>query len=299
MPPAEVAAKLADKMWSTRLAGVQELVASLPTLAEERQTPLVADLALHHLDKVAKDEKNLQVLVQVMECIKAVATAFPLLARRSAARGLRCAVERLGAKQTKPAAFEALHALSSACGPSWSLGIVRDAALAHKNPKVLLEALLWARESVEAFGLPVIHPSEPVAFGVSKIASDHASKDVREAAIGLLIAIRKSLGPLFMSYPKLSELSDPASKQLHAEAAKLDASADGGAAAPAPTARLSTRWRRPVHRRRQPGRWQGARRCCCSRSSVVGRSRRPSCRLVVGKRRVLERGGARRVATAC
>ena len=77
-----------------------------------------------------------QVLVQAMEVFNAVAASFAAVARRSASKGLRCAVERLGTKQTKPAAGEAMLAMSEACGPAWVLNATREAALAHKNPKV-------------------------------------------------------------------------------------------------------------------------------------------------------------------
>ena len=47
--------------------------------------------------------------------------AAPLVARRSAARVVGLAAEKLAAKKAKPAATQALLCLSEACGPSWVL----------------------------------------------------------------------------------------------------------------------------------------------------------------------------------
>ena len=134
------------------------------TLTDEDRSPLTAELIIAHVEKLMQPEKNLQVgshtfshtfshthtfshlpqpshafsqvLVQAMEVFNAVAASFAAIARRSASKGLRCAVERLGTKQTKPAAGEAMLAMSEACGPAWVLNATREAALAHKNPKV-------------------------------------------------------------------------------------------------------------------------------------------------------------------
>ena len=40
MPPAEVVTQLSDKMWSTRLAGMQALGKALGESASEQRTPL-------------------------------------------------------------------------------------------------------------------------------------------------------------------------------------------------------------------------------------------------------------------
>ena len=48
-------------------------------------------------------------------------------------------------------AFAALHALAEACGPSWVAEKVRELGTAQKNPKVLLDTLLWSKAAAEAW----------------------------------------------------------------------------------------------------------------------------------------------------
>ena len=80
----------------------------------------------------------------------------------------------LGVKQTKKESGLALVALAEACGPTWVLSIVREAAATHKAPKVLCEALLSARfDLAEGFGVPPLAPTEAIAF-----ALDHAEHRV-------------------------------------------------------------------------------------------------------------------------
>ena len=220
MPSSAIVEQLNDKMWSTRLAGMQSLITSLTELDASARTPLVAEIVISHLDKVAAPEKNLQVLVQVAEAIKTICGTFDLVGRRSATKGLRCVVERLGAKQTKPAAFEALHAVCEACGPTWALSATREAAIGHKNPKILLEALGWAKEAIEAFGMPPLAPTEPVAFAAAAI--DHRDAPVREAAMQLLLSVRRAVGPALLSAPQLEKLKDTTRKELVEKSAKLE-----------------------------------------------------------------------------
>ena len=202
-PSAAARAQTEDKMWSTRLAGMQAIDGGVGELDDTARTPLAAELTLFHLERVAKDEKNLQVLVQGMHVIKAVCETFGVVGRRSGLRAIRVAVERLGTKQTKPAACEALHAVAEACGPSWAVKECRSAALAHKNPKVLLDALGWAKEAVEAFGVPQVAPAEPVAFALG--AAEHRDAPVRELALQLVVSVRRCVGPLLLASPLLKD----------------------------------------------------------------------------------------------
>ena len=191
MPPPEVVRQLDDKQWATRIEGIKALGAQLEQLPDGGKAPLIAELALSQLSKVAAAEKIVQVHVQMMELTRAVASTFPLIARRTAARAVKCAVERLGVKQTKQPAFDALTALAEACGPVWTLGQVRDAAKGHKNPKVVLDALQWAKASLETFGVPA--PTEPLTFALAVAESRDSA--VREAALQLMVAVRLAVGP--------------------------------------------------------------------------------------------------------
>ena len=59
-----------------------------------------------------------QVQNHLLKAFAVFAAEFPLIARRSAARMLPLAVEKVGAKQTKLAAVEAMNGACEACGPT-------------------------------------------------------------------------------------------------------------------------------------------------------------------------------------
>ena len=57
IPPQAIVAQLADKMWSTRLGGMQALAEAVGGLPAERRTPLIAELVLSHVDKGARSHR--------------------------------------------------------------------------------------------------------------------------------------------------------------------------------------------------------------------------------------------------
>jgi hypothetical protein len=200
-PPASVLKQLGSESWQERLEGVKALTRALEGWPAEQLTPLAAELAFHSLEALTtnpkKPERIVSVLVAIMECMRAVAERFPLIGRRSAHRAIKLAVAHcLGNKQARPATFEALHALSEACGPTWVLEKLREASLAHANPKTLLDALQWAKAAVDAFGTPPVLATEPLRFAAGAANAD-ASRDsgVRVACKELLMCLRVALGP--------------------------------------------------------------------------------------------------------
>ena len=155
----------------------------------------------------------------MLEALQHAAQGWPLLPRRSAARLLTLATEKLGAKQTKPAAAEALLAVAEACSAAWTFAKVRDAALAHKSPKVLAEALAWAREALEAFSLQALPARELADFALG--ALDARDPHVREQALQLLVALQRAVGPSLLASPLLKPLKEAARKMLADAVAKL------------------------------------------------------------------------------
>ena len=229
-PPASVLKQLGSESWQERLEGVKALTRALDGWPAEQLTPLAAELAFHSLEALTtnpkKPERIVSVLVAIMECMRAIAERFPLIGRRSAHRAIKLAVAHcLGNKQARPATFEALHALSEACGPTWVLEKLREASLAHANPKTLLDALQWAKAAVEAFGTPPVFATEPLRFAAGAANAD-ASRDsgVRVACKELLMCLRVALGPAVLSTPMVKkELPDRMRKEFEEESAKLDA----------------------------------------------------------------------------
>jgi hypothetical protein len=229
-PPASVLKQLGSESWQERLEGVKALTRALEGWPAEQLTPLAAELAFHSLEALTtnpkKPERIVSVLVAIMECMRAVAERFPLIGRRSAHRAIKLAVAHcLGNKQARPATFEALHALSEACGPTWVLEKLREASLAHANPKTLLDALQWAKAAVDAFGTPPVLATEPLRFAAGAANAD-ASRDsgVRVACKELLMCLRVALGPSVLSTPMVKkELPDRMRKEFEEESAKLDA----------------------------------------------------------------------------
>lgn len=232
LPPPALCAKLGDKAWATRLEGAAELLACVQALPEAQRQPLHAELLLWQLEKVMRLEKNVQVASKLLEAGAAVVAAVELVARGSATRLVECAVERLAVKQTKRAAAEALLGVGEACSAAWLLAQVRTRSESQKSPKVLMEALLFARECLEAFSVPAAPQQQLIEFGVG--AADHRDAGVREAAQGVLLGVCAVAGAAVLSSPLLAPLKDSFRKQLQAESAKLPQSA------PSPPSR---RWR--------------------------------------------------------
>ena len=215
---AENRAQLADKSWSVRFEAVQAVCTMVRDMPLERRTPLLAEVICWHLATAAQD-KNMQVQNKLLEGLQAVCTSFELVGRRTVARLLPLAVEKLGAKQTKAAAVEALFMVGEACSPSWAMQQVRDLVLQQKNPKVMFEALSWATECIDAFGVASVSVSEPAEFALG--ALDHREVSVRDAAMGLLVAMCRAVGPKLLSSPLLKNLKDDPRKRLAAESDKL------------------------------------------------------------------------------
>ena len=213
-------AQLADKNWALRLEAVGALDEAAAALPAERKGALQAELLLWRLQQQpGPAETNLKVQAKVLEALQHVAQGWALLPRRSAARLLALATEKLATKQTKPAATEALLAVAEACSAAWTFGKVRDAALAHKSPKVLAEALGWAREALEAFSLQALPARELADFALG--ALDARDPQVREQALQLLVALQRAVGPSLLSSPLLKPLKEAARKTLADAVAKL------------------------------------------------------------------------------
>ena len=219
---ADVLKKLLDKDWKERKTGLEMLDAAAAALPEERRTPLLALLALWKMAPSAA-EKNVQVQLKMLEVVQHVAATFPLLPRRAAARVLDFAANQLAVKQTKPAAAEALLAVAEACSASWTLGKVRDAAQAQKNPKVFHEALVWAREAVEAFSLKALARKEVAEFAMAALEPPHRDPLVREAAVQLLVTLHRADGPRLLESPLLKDLKEVSKKAIADSVAKLPA----------------------------------------------------------------------------
>ena len=121
LPPAAVRSAMADASWSARAQALGEVAAQAAGGGADALSPLRAELLLWQLGALLAKEKNEQVASRALEAVAAVAAAAPLVARRSAARVVGLAAEKLAAKKAKPAATQALLCLSEACGPSWVL----------------------------------------------------------------------------------------------------------------------------------------------------------------------------------
>lgn len=154
-----------------------------------------------------------------MEAIGVLALAAPLLARRSASRVLGAVAERLVSKRVKSAAAEALLALAEAVGPTWVVSQLHNHALGHKNPKVLSETLVVLAAALAAFGPRALSPAG--ALGVAVPAMESRDASVREAAMKLILALRRELGPALLSSPQLAELKEVVRKQLDSESAAM------------------------------------------------------------------------------
>ena len=86
----------------------------------------------------------------------------------------------------------ALLRLGEACGPTWVAAQLCAVVSVHKNPKVLGEALVFFRAMLEAFSLPALSPDLLLVLAASALDSRDAA--VREAAIKLLVELRRALG---------------------------------------------------------------------------------------------------------
>ncbi len=159
-------------------------------------------------------------LAKLLEAGSSVLATFERVGRRSASRMLRIACVQAAARQTKAAAVEALHAAGEACGPSWAVGYAHEVCAGHKNPKVMLETLLWVKEAIAAFGARALSPAEPIAFALAAI--DHRDKGVSDAAMGVLAALRRALGAPLLASPLLEPLKEALKKQLAETGAKAD-----------------------------------------------------------------------------
>ncbi|WIA40847.1 hypothetical protein OEZ86_004518 [Tetradesmus obliquus] len=151
----ELVAALADAQWKVRLEAMETVVA-------KAQAPEAADCVQTLVQGVAHlpgwDDKNFQVLSRQFEVIRCCA-AYPSFGKTDALVAVMGATDKLADLKLKEAAFQMLLAASEAVGPQLVASLLHKRAAAHKNPKVLTEAINWISLAIGEFLLPSFNVS--------------------------------------------------------------------------------------------------------------------------------------------
>ncbi|KAF6262791.1 armadillo-type protein [Scenedesmus sp. NREL 46B-D3] len=171
----EMVAALADPLWKIRLEAMESVVAKAqdPEAAGNVQT-LVQGMA--HLP--GWEDKNFQVMSRQFEVVRCCA-AYPSFGKTEAL--------------LKEGAFQMLLAAAEAVGPQLVASLLHKRAAAHKNPKVLTEAINWVTLAVNDFLLPAFNVA--VLLGWAKEDLGSANAATRTAAVQMLGCLHTFLGP--------------------------------------------------------------------------------------------------------
>ncbi|WIA20537.1 hypothetical protein OEZ85_004931 [Tetradesmus obliquus] len=185
----ELVAALADAQWKVRLEAMETVVA-------KAQAPEAADCVQPLVQGVAHlpgwDDKNFQVLSRQFEVIRCCA-AYPSFGKTDALVAVMGATDKLADLKLKEAAFQMLLAASEAVGPQLVASLLHKRAAAHKNPKVLTEAINWISLAIGEFLLPSFNVASLLTWAKEDLGSANAA--TRTAAVQLLGCLHTFLGP--------------------------------------------------------------------------------------------------------
>ncbi|KAK9814323.1 hypothetical protein WJX72_004049 [[Myrmecia] bisecta] len=185
-------AELQSAAWQARLNSMNEILRQAQDMKENLDTNVAVLIqGMSYLPGWA--EKNFQVLSKAFELITYLAKTSPALNKKDAFVAIGGLVDKMADIKLKGPAGEALTALSEALGPRFVFTQLHKKAAAHKNPKVLSESVNWMATAVEEFGLGVLDVKALLDWMKTDLASSNAT--VRNAAIALLAACHKQLGP--------------------------------------------------------------------------------------------------------
>jgi cytoskeleton-associated protein 5 len=200
--------------WKERLEAmnsVQEKAASLGNSSTEALDTMVIGLASFP----GWSDSNFQVLGAMFKTI-ATLSACEGFEFRHAASALDVLGEKLADFKLRVPASDSLMIIAEALGPRAVIARIEEKAGAHKNPKVVAEALNWTGAAVLAFGTECLDAKPLISW--ARQALETPNPVVKGSGAKLIGALHAGIGPAIKD--SLDGLKESQLKSLEAEFAR-------------------------------------------------------------------------------
>lgn len=187
-----VVTQLGSSNWKERLEGMEQLQRA--ACVRGVNPGVGADCLVVFLgSKPGWSDKNVQVLGKIFEVVQFAAAEFVPFSKRDAYQCLDGMLDRMPDAKLKGTVALALLSFAEAVGPQFVAAQTYKKAVAHKNPKVLVETLTWVATAVADFGLQSFTVKSLLEWIKTGLGNSNAG--VRDAAIKLAGVLHRSLGP--------------------------------------------------------------------------------------------------------
>lgn len=175
--------------WQDRLEATTSVVTAAASKGPDADPLLVQAVAL----LPGWSDKNFQVINKAFELVELLASTCTVFSKKDAVFALDGLSERIHESKHKAAVYACLTCISEAVGPQFVISQLHRRAAAHKNPKVLVEALGWIAETVTDFGLAAVNVRTIIDWMKTDLTSTNPL--VKEKAMGVLGSCHAQLGP--------------------------------------------------------------------------------------------------------
>ncbi|XP_063930838.1 cytoskeleton-associated protein 5-A-like [Zophobas morio] len=221
--PASIKTGLNSKLWKERYEASKELLKFLENSVQSR-LPLQA--FAHYIIHYIKDT-NFQVAGTLLQCLLQLFKTGKVTIQ-SVSVICEAVLDKLPDMKNGKAAGEILKLLCERTSLSHVFEKIYGSALAHKNPKVLSNCLIWLSETIQEFGL-LLNLDKSISFAKSCLC--HSNPIVRKEAVKFCTILRLLAGAHIEV--KFQEVKSPLLLTLQSEFSKVS-----GMLPPKPTRKI-------------------------------------------------------------
>lgn len=208
--PAHLVEELSNSVWKERLAGMAKFNDWLKVEVGEIESELVVRFLSK---KPGWKESNFQVMAEMYNALRMLASESPSFARASVALSIAPLCEKLGDIKLKGPAGETLTLYAE----KTSFGFVLMQALTPlgniKAPKAIADSLLWVNEAILAFGTSGVDVKSVIEYLVACLKSANAG--VRTNATIVIGTLARFLGSALTTF--LGDLNPQLRTSIEAE----------------------------------------------------------------------------------
>ncbi|XP_004343831.1 hypothetical protein CAOG_07107 [Capsaspora owczarzaki ATCC 30864] len=189
--PEAIRTQLVSANWKERLEAATNLEQLVQTMAP---ADIQAEVVTRFVDKKpGLKDVNTFVLAKKFDVLAVCAQRAASFTRRTVTFGMEALVEKLSDVKCRASAANCLTAYAERTSLNLVSQQLAGVAIAHKNPKVSAEALLWLSTSINEFGIQQVTVKSMVELVKKSLAN--ANQAVRASAVQLLATMRVWLGP--------------------------------------------------------------------------------------------------------
>lgn len=186
---ADILEEIQNSAWKIRLEAMGKMCDQIESADDLEPELIIRQLA----KKPGWKEVNFQVVSKMFGVIQILATRQSKFTAGCAALSIPSLVDKLGDMKLKKASSDALDAIIDCTSLNFVLGQSCPLIAGQKSPKVIGDALIWVKQTINDFGLAGVTVRPIVDFAVALLSSSNAT--VRSNAVKLLAELRLYVGP--------------------------------------------------------------------------------------------------------